>query len=74
MASMRLLRTETVFYALAGAVILHALIYKGEVSESNVAVASAIAALGRAMPTERVDRALDIPLGKSPEMGDRPPE
>jgi hypothetical protein len=70
---MRILKTETVFHALAVAVLLRGLI-NGSINETTVAIATSVMALGRAMPTEKVDKLLDIPLGTSPhEAGDRPP-
>ncbi|MBW4692225.1 MAG: hypothetical protein KME27_10710 [Lyngbya sp. HA4199-MV5] len=59
------LKTETVFHAVAIAVILHALVYKQGVGSNDLAAAAAIAALGRVTPTEKVDERLDIPLDGS---------
>jgi hypothetical protein len=63
----RLLKTEAIFHTLAVACVLRGLLSSGESATAWFAAAPSIMTLGRVLPTEEVDDALDIPL-----TGDRP--
>jgi len=68
----KLLCTETTFHTLAIACVLKALTAPSGEAMAWIAAAGSVSALGRSMPTEKVDDALSIPLVKPQE--NSPPE
>ncbi|MGG6295279.1 hypothetical protein ACQ4M4_12890 [Leptolyngbya sp. AN02str] len=58
----RILSTEFIFQAIAAACVWKAFTVPHEHAQTWLASAGVILGAGRALPTERVDEALDIPL------------
>lgn len=67
----KLFCTEAMFHTLAIACVLKAFMVPSNEAMAWIGAASGVAALGRSMPTERVDDALSIPLVK-PQSEDTP--
>lgn len=61
-----ILKLETCFHVLAICVVIKAIVMGGNLTEATAAAGS-ISLLGRAIPTEELDRKLDIPLGEKKE-------
>ncbi|HEY9648266.1 MAG TPA: hypothetical protein V6C88_17950 [Chroococcidiopsis sp.] len=61
----RILCTETVFHTLAIAFVIRALFSPPDVSINWLTAAGSVVALGRSLPTEKVDESLSIPLFQS---------